>query len=105
MGFSQEYFNSFQNDLLAYCRKFKVDGLTVTIRLAYGGEHDIAFITSHTDKLISFAYYDEQKGAASALPVLTVPYSGIACINVRPSKAPKGKKHLGFQLSSGDALK
>jgi hypothetical protein len=93
MGFTKEYFDTFDQDLAAYCKKFKTDAPTVTFKLLYGGEYQGATIISRTDNLISFAYHDALGKKSATLQMLTVSYSGIAWIDVRPSK---GKKELGF---------
>jgi hypothetical protein len=95
MGFTKEYFDTFDQDLVAYCKKFKTDAPTVTFKLVYGGEYKVATIVSRTDHLISFAYHDPRGKKSTTLQMMTVPYSGIAWIDVRPSK---GKEEMGFSI-------
>ncbi len=95
MGFTKEYFDTFDQDLVAYCKKFKTDAPTVTFKLVCGGEYKVATIMSRTDKLISFAYHDMRGKRSVTLQMMIVPYSGIAWIDVRPSK---GKEGMGFSV-------
>ena len=95
MAFTKAYFDSFQEELM---RRFKTDGITVTLRLISGERHNIATITSRTDDVISFAIYEEkQKASSGPLPMLAVPYSAILAIEV---KAAKAKATAGFQFNS-----
>jgi hypothetical protein len=103
MGFSKEYFDSFEAELVAYCKRFGTNFPSVTLKLISGEEYKVATITSHTDQLLSFGFYEERKSAKlTTLPMLTVPYSGIAWVEVRPSK---GEQQVGFQIGSITASK
>jgi hypothetical protein len=97
MGFTKEYFDTFDQDLVEYCKTFMIDAPAVTFKLVYGGEYKVATIVSRRDKLISFAYHDARRKKSTTLQMMTVPYSGIAWIDVRPSK---GKEEVGFQFGS-----
>ena len=96
MSFTKEYFDLFENDLMAYCKRVKTDAATVTLKIIYGGEYKVATIVSGSDQLLSFAYYGSGERKSTPLPMLTVPYSGIAWVDMRPSK---GKEKMGFQSS------
>jgi len=96
MGFTKQFFDSFEHDVEFYYQHFETDTLAVTIKLVYGDEYNVAEITSTSEQLLSFTYYEIGSKGSKALPMMTVPFSGIAWVNVKPSK---DKAEMGFKFS------
>src|SRR5258706_14267683 len=108
MAFDKAYFENLREDIETYRRTFSVSGLTMTIRL-YGGEDEfnIDRLLKIGDSLLPFAYYNSKKqqkssdkvraetGEPTALPALTVSYSDIRWVELKPGNAVRGA-HAGF---------
>jgi hypothetical protein len=97
MSFDKKYFDSLDELLEEYEREAQPkSGVTVSVHLHTNAQFPLAKILETTDSIVSFLFYDIAK-EGDVLPMVSVPYSVIAAVQVESSST---KSKFGFQHRS-----
>lgn len=97
MALNKEFFDSFDQALVDYCKRVKTSGVTVTLKVFSGDEYRVATIVSRAENVISFLFYEKNGAkAGNVLPMASIPYSAITSVQVDPATA---KSKFGFQVA------